>query len=161
LPRSAYLSSNRSARVKFYSETKKSACETVSPQAICSDYERIDDERIQEEVRFYHHSRSSSLNPLPIRVAEQLVQPGCPTRQIKEQTKRDGVEIVIVFVFKSKSPSFHQAILNQHSSIPRRRGWDSNPRWAQGPQRFSRPPQSATLAPLRIRLKRHVSSVTC
>ena len=32
--------------------------------------------------------------------------------------------------------------------IPPRRGWDSNPRWAQGPQRFSRPPHSTTLPPL-------------
>ena len=29
-----------------------------------------------------------------------------------------------------------------------RRGWDSNPRWARGPQRFSRPPHSTTLPPL-------------
>ncbi len=31
-----------------------------------------------------------------------------------------------------------------------RRGWDSNPRWPKGPQRFSRPPRSTTPAPLRV-----------
>ena len=31
-----------------------------------------------------------------------------------------------------------------------RRGWDSNIRWRQAPQRFSRPSHSTTLAPLRF-----------
>ena len=33
----------------------------------------------------------------------------------------------------------------------KRRGWDSNPRWTQGPQRFSRPPHSTALPPLQER----------
>jgi Tol biopolymer transport system component len=32
----------------------------------------------------------------------------------------------------------------------RRKGWDSNPRWPQGPQRFSRPSRSSTPAPFRV-----------
>ncbi len=32
-----------------------------------------------------------------------------------------------------------------------RRGWDSNPRWGEAPQRFSRPPRSSTPAPLLVR----------
>ncbi len=36
------------------------------------------------------------------------------------------------------------------SDLILRRGWDSNPRWEQVPQRFSRPPHSAALAPLRF-----------
>jgi hypothetical protein len=45
----------------------------------------------------------------------------------------------------------------------RRKGWDSNPRWPQGPQRFSRPSHSTALAPLRKRgrIITHKSTLEC
>ena len=47
----------------------------------------------------------------------------------------------------SDPPNLQSEISN--IQFKRRRGWDSNPRWPQGPQRFSRPPRSSTPAPLR------------
>ena len=61
---------------------------------------------------------------------------------------------------KKKSPIFGRLSGRHFSEVIRfnlleikfkelRRGWDSNPRWREPPQRFSRPPRSAALAPLR------------
>jgi hypothetical protein len=48
-----------------------------------------------------------------------------------------------------KSEIAQLTLSDRYASHAERRGWDSNPRWPQGPQRFSRPSHSAALAPLR------------
>jgi hypothetical protein len=47
-----------------------------------------------------------------------------------------------------KGMHFKSEIAQRKLSDLQRRGWDSNPRWVRDPQRFSRPPHSAALAPL-------------
>ena len=47
----------------------------------------------------------------------------------------------------------HEGSWSNRTDINWRRGWDSNPRYARGAQRFSRPPRSTAPAPLRYKAK--------
>ena len=74
--------------------------------------------------------------------------PGLSCPVIEPQCFAQGLNLATPFV-KYKKPRFRGAFCIW------RRGWDSNPRWAINPRRFSRPVHSTALSPL----QKHVTII--
>ncbi len=117
---------------------------------------------IQQKIKDFEQAGNNWLEPM-----KEMILASSQAKILLSQSDNSQIRTFLKnigsnFILKGKKFQFEgkigwRALLNSPQNTNWRRGWDSNPRWPQRPQRFSRPPRSTAPAPLRI-CKRSLSS---